>query len=47
MLYACDNLTDIYYIGTEEEWNLIQKKDSVWDDHTPSYTIHNNYTPES
>lgn len=42
--WHCGNLTHIYYTGTEEEWNAIAKG-SRWDNGTPSYTIHYNYTP--
>lgn len=26
--YGCDNLTDVYYAGTEAQWALVDKKDS-------------------
>ena len=38
-------MTDIYYTGTETEWNAITKG-SGWDSETGSYTIHFNYVPE-
>ena len=42
----CGNLTDIYYTGTEEQWNAISKVadwdyGAAWD-----YTIHYNYVEE-
>ncbi|MBR2293551.1 MAG: leucine-rich repeat protein [Clostridia bacterium] len=40
----CNNLTDIYFTGTEEEWNAIEKSDAE----IPSTaTIHFNYVAES
>ncbi len=40
----CDSLTDIYFTGTEEEWNAIEKESA----NIPSTaTIHYNYVPES
>ena len=41
----CTSLTDIYYTGTEDEWNAIEKG-SYWNSTTGSYTIHYNYVPE-
>lgn len=35
----CTSLTDIYYNGTEEQWNAISLEDG-WDINTGSYTIH-------
>ena len=40
----CQRLTDIYFTGTESEWNAISKG-SAWDDGTGSYTVHYNYVP--
>ena len=40
----CDNLTDIYYCGTEEKWNEIVI--SYGNDALTKATIHYNYTPE-
>ncbi len=40
----CFSLTDIYFTGTEEEWNAIEK-DSTWDVNTGNCTIHYNYIP--
>ena len=42
--FKCFNLTDIYYTGTESEWNAISKG-LLWDENTGSYTIHYNYIP--
>lgn len=39
----CTNLTDIYYKGTEEEWNAISMEDG---DVPTNATIHYNYTEE-
>ena len=44
VFYRCKSLTDIYYTGTEEEWNAITKG-ANWDIGTPTYTLHYNYTP--
>ncbi len=43
MFYRCFNLTDIYYEGTEEEWNAIE----IGEYNTPilSATIHYNWVP--
>ena len=38
----CFNLTDIYYAGTEEQWNAISKG-NYWNYSTGDYTIHYNY----
>lgn len=38
---GCSSLTDIYYEGTEEEWNSM-KKDNNWDYGMPDYTVHFN-----
>ena len=43
---GCTGLKDIYYTGTESEWNAISKGDG-WNMNTGNYTIHYNYTPES
>lgn len=40
----CISLTDIYFTGTESEWEAITKG-TDWDDGTPSYTLHFNYVP--
>ena len=40
----CRDLSDIYFTGTESEWNAISKG-SAWDDGTGSYTVHFNYVP--
>ena len=44
VFYRCKSLTDIYYTGTEEEWNAISKGNN-WDANTPAYTVHYNCTP--
>ena len=36
---GCTGLTDIYYKGTKEEWNSIEKK-SEWDFNSDNYKIH-------
>lgn len=36
---GCTRLADIYYKGTKEEWNSIQKKDA-WDQNSGNYTVH-------
>jgi hypothetical protein len=41
---SCAKLTDIYYTGTEAEWEAITKG-SDWDSGTPDYTLHFNYVP--
>lgn len=42
--YGCSDLTDIYFTGTEEEWNAISKSRA----NIPStVTIHFNYVLES
>ena len=41
---SCTKLTDIYFTGTESEWNAIYK-DPSWDSGTPDYTLHFNYVP--
>ena len=38
----CSSLTDIYYTGTEEEWNAIEKEE-LWDKETGAYTVHFNH----
>ena len=35
----CEGLKDIYYKGTKEEWNAINKI-GYWDDGTGKYTVH-------
>ncbi len=42
--YGCSRLTDIYFTGTEEQWNAIEKG-TDWDDGTGDYTVHYNYVP--
>ena len=42
--YKCDKLTDIYYIGTEESWNIIDI-DKWCNDPLLNATIHYNYAP--
>jgi hypothetical protein len=42
---SCDRLTDIYFTGTEAEWEAITKG-SDWDSGIPDYTLHFNYVPE-
>lgn len=42
-LSACGKLKDIYYKGTEEEWNIINKYTNwpaAWNYNTNNYTIH-------
>ena len=34
----CSSLKEIYYNGTKEEWNLIEKEDE-WDEETSSYQL--------
>ena len=34
----CSSLKEIYYNGTKEEWNLIEKEDD-WDEETSSYQL--------
>lgn len=45
--YYCTRVKDIYYRGTEEQWNAIEKGNS-WDssmgDNVGGYTVHFNYT---
>ena len=41
---SCTKLTDIYFTGTEAEWEAIVKGD-YWDFGTPDYTLHFNYVP--
>ena len=42
LFVSCDNLTDVYYPGTEEDWNNIE----IQDDNDPllNATIHYNST---
>ena len=42
--YNCSSLTDIYFTGTESEWNAIEKQYN-WDYSTPDYIVHFNYDP--
>ena len=45
--YSCDNLKTIYYTGTEEEWNQIEKGEG-WNKSCPSdMKIIFNYTEEN
>ena len=39
VFYMCNSLTDIYYDGTLEEWNTIEKDDN-WNVGIEGYTIH-------
>ena len=41
---ACNKLTDIYFTGTEEEWNAIDKSSAKI---PSSVTIHYNYVPSN
>ncbi|MBO7326807.1 MAG: leucine-rich repeat domain-containing protein, partial [Clostridia bacterium] len=42
--YYCKSLTDVYFTGTEEEWNQIV---IGWDNgYLTNATIHYNYVPE-
>lgn len=50
VFYFCKNLSDIYYTGTQSQWNAITKADT-WDKLMGSNvsggtTIHYNYVPE-
>ena len=38
-LWDCYSLTNIYFNGTMEQWNMIEKGIS-WDANTGKYTIH-------
>ena len=40
----CNNLTDVYYVGSEEEWKLITIGNDNYD--LTNATIHYNYVPE-
>ncbi len=42
--FSCNNLTDIYFTGTVEEWNAIEKSNA---DIPTSATIHYNYIPNN
>ena len=42
---GCDSLTDVYFTGTEQEWNAITM--GSFDDELLSATIHFNYVPNS
>lgn len=47
---SCNNLTDIYYAGTEAEWNAIETIDlsgADFKDYLANATIHFNYVDES
>ena len=37
--YDCTNLTSIYFGGTIEQWNAVEKLD-LWDENTGDYTIY-------
>jgi hypothetical protein len=39
VFYLCSSLEDIYYEGTVEEWNAIEKG-AGWDLKVDSYTVH-------
>lgn len=43
--YNCDNLTDVYYSGTQEEWNSISI--GMCNESLLNATIHYNYCPHS
>ncbi len=43
--FGCSRLGDIYYGGTQEEWNAMPKG-GAWDFNTGNYTITYNYTGE-
>ena len=36
---GCESLTDIYFEGTLEAWNAVEKGED-WDRETPYYTVH-------
>ncbi len=42
--FDCTSLTDVYYTGTEEQWNAITIKD--YNESLTNATIHYNYSPE-
>ena len=42
VFFDCTSLTDIYYAGTEDEWNAIEKEPS-WDSATGTVTVHYNH----
>ena len=45
--YDCNNLDDVYYIGTQEEWNKIDINNSYYANYRLiNATIHYNYVPE-
>lgn len=37
--YSCLVLTDVYYLGTQEKWEAIEKGEN-WDQSTGEYTVH-------
>jgi hypothetical protein len=39
MLSYCSELTEIYFLGTMEQWNAL-KKGAHWNYETGSYTVH-------
>jgi hypothetical protein len=43
--YRCTSLTDVYYTGTEKEWNAITI--GSYNDPLKKATIHYNYTPDN
>ena len=44
--YDCKNLTDVYFTGSEQEWNAIKMNNSA-NSILLNATIHYNYVPES
>jgi hypothetical protein len=44
VFYACDSLKNVYYTGTQTEWNTITKNNG--NDVLRTATIHYNYVPE-
>ena len=45
-LLGCQNLTDIYFCGTVDEWNAIKKANLWIDNDLTKYALHCNYTNE-
>ncbi|MGN0486666.1 MAG: leucine-rich repeat domain-containing protein, partial [Acutalibacteraceae bacterium] len=41
--YGCNNITDVYYTGTEEQWDFIEIEE--YNDSLLNATIHYNYVP--
>ena len=44
--YYCSSLSDIYFTGSEVEWDNITKGQD-WDKYAGAYTVHFNYVPET